>query len=169
MKPLFPLCLLALILTGCLHRARNESFESLHARVAASFSSVCDCGPITKSDLVKSNDLFIGPYFEVCPKDSAIKIIVCERPFYTQTEWRQKFDKGAKQFDDFAALAKSGGVPQFSPVTKDWVLLPDWSYKSTGVDVQMLPDITSQGVAEKDKEQAYNVYRQILSLLTKYE
>jgi len=185
MRQLLLLCLVLIFLTGCLHRARDDSFHALHVSIVQKFAGVCNCGPIIKSNLVASNEIFFGPYFEVVPKGSPCEIIVCEYPYFSKVEWDKRFAKGTNQLNEFIASAKSGGDPEFSPFSKEWFQLPGWSYERTGVAVELRPANIYTGVdvelrpphispeygdiSEKDKEQAYHIYQQILGLLTPYE
>jgi hypothetical protein len=148
MKIFASLFMLALV-AGCVsNRAQDESFQSLHRLVEQKLAGTCDCEPIT------NNAEVFGRFFDVVPIHSAYQIRVFEFPFYSETEWKKRFDHGADQFHQGLS-------------TTNLALMPSWSFESTGIELDMQPHITPSGV-DKDWEQADHIFHQIVSFLKQY-
>jgi len=135
--------------------------------VGQKFADTCDCSPITKDNLTFSNEVFYAPLFEVTPKSSAYKIIVVERPFYSQVEYG-RLEK--KYWDQFWRLStETNPTPdetiRLLPGAMKYLFLPAWHYEKTGVDVQLRPTTTSPS---PDSDTAYHVYSTILDMVSVY-
>jgi hypothetical protein len=168
MKMLLPLCLLLLFIVGCSDiRTRDDSFQSLHKLVEQKFAGTCDCSPVTNDNLVISNEIFMAPLFEVVPRHSPFRIIVVECPFYSQAEYERQFTNDADQFTKAitATNLDADEALRLYPGATNFMLLPGWSYKSTGVDVEMRPNTVTPS---NDEDQAYHVYSAILGMLKVY-
>jgi hypothetical protein len=165
MRTLTFLCLLSLLITGCVSsRSREDSFVSLHGRVEQTLAGWCDCGPVNRNEVVG------GRFFEVAPLHSRCRILVSERKFFTQKEWEKQYAYATNQANDFMTMTNRTHTQAAQQVTGLMSLfsLPSWSYESIGVDVALQePEMSYPGM-EKESAEAQKYFDDIVRLLKPY-
>ena len=171
MRAFATLWLLPLFLTGCaLLRPHQDSFVSLQVLVEQTLPDSSECGPVVTNEIVGER------YFKVKPQPRGLWVTVSERQFFKQKEWDRRYASGTNQLSQFMGMAGTNHqidaetAARWSGVTNFFGLfeLPDWSYRSTGVDVRVQEvDEVYPGLKE-DVVEAQKRYEQIVKLLKPY-
>jgi hypothetical protein len=177
MRTLTFLCLLLLLIAGCISsRTSEDSFGSLHGLVKQTLAGSCVCGPIITNEVVG------GRYFEVSPQPRGLRITVSERQFLSQKEWERRYASSTNLISQFMEFARTNHpadtnhpidvktAERFIGITNAFGLfeLPEWSYHSIGVDVSVQEiDVVYPGCDQDDAE-AQKRYKEVIRLLKPY-
>jgi hypothetical protein len=141
----------------------EDEFASLHQRVEHMLAGKCTYGPV-------SNNESLGRFFEVVPCDSGCRILVFECDFLTQQEWQRKSAYITEQTTAF--LSKTNRTPgeaaEEIAAMVQMRRLPKWSYKRTGVDIDVqAPEVAYPELA-KQSAAAWKLVDEIARVLKAY-
>jgi hypothetical protein len=167
MKSLAFLCLVSLALMSCVSsRIHEDSFVSLHNRVAQILAGRCEVTPV-------ATDAILGRSFEAKPPSSGCRIVVFEREFLSQREWDRRYAAGTNSLSEFMTTSKANQqidartTRRFADMER-LLRLPNWRFECLGVHADVhCPEVVYPDM-EKDSTAAQHLLEEITSLLTPY-
>jgi hypothetical protein len=151
--------LMLAFISGCESKqAQPDSFYAFRKQVEKTLSATCDCGPVHK-------DPINGWIFDVQPRQQrefSIRVWKCE--FLTQEELDKNYNSATNHTDPpnqtRDQVARQAAAERWS--------LPDGSYDSIGISVELQwPEIATAEM-EKDREQVAQDIEEIEHLLKPY-